>query len=418
MCYVVFGGGWRECLLTGFESSLSGKPIHDKLCRRKLLSPLLGAMKKILFFLTEDWFFCSHFRERALGAKAAGFDVVVLARDTGCGREIQASGLRFVPLAIRRSGVNPLREMGILFQIWRHYHAERPDIVHHIAMKPIIYGTAAALFTRIQAVVNAPVGLGFVFTADTLRARLLRMILAPALRLLINPERSKVVFENEDDLKSFVDGGSVRAGDAVLIRGAGIDLTKFRMVPEPEQGPVVVILTARMLWDKGIREFVEAASLIKKQGAAVRFLLVGSPDPDNPASISQKILESWANEGGIEWLGHRTDIAELLAASHIVCLPSYREGLPKSLLEALACGRPIVTTDVPGCRETVRPGYNGRLVPARDPVSLAGALLQLIQNPAERKAFGTNGRKMAEEIFASELIVGSTIRLYESLGIP
>jgi glycosyltransferase involved in cell wall biosynthesis len=283
-------------------------------------------------------------------------------------------------------------------------------------MKPIIYGTIASLLLGVPAIVNAPVGLGFAFTANTLRARLLRLILAPALRLLMNPRRGKVVFENEDDLNCFVERGTVRASDAVLIRGAGVDVTKFRMLPEPDCGPVVVTLTARMLRDKGVYEFVEAAALIKKQGVSARFLMVGSPDPANPASIPQKTLKNWVREGSVEWLGHRTDIAELLAASHIVCLPSYREGLPKSLLEALACGRAVVTTDVPGCRQTVSHGHNGLLVPPRDPAALAAALLLLIQNASKRKQLGANGRKMAEEFFSSGLIVSSTIRLYESIG--
>lgn len=372
-------------------------------------------MKKILFLITEDWFFCSHFLDRAIGSKSAGFDVVVLARDTGSGKQIRSSFLRFIPLKIRRSGVNPFRDIGTILELWHHYRHERPDIVHHVAMKPIIYGTLIALLTGVPMIVNAPVGLGYAFASNTLRARLLRMVLVPALRLLMNPKGSKVVFENEDDLDDFVKRRIVREHDSVLIRGAGIDLNKFKVVPEPPKGPIVISLTARMLRDKGVYEFVEAAKKIRKQGVLARFILIGAPDVANPASISQSTLESWAGEGFVECLGHRTDIPDLLASSHIVCLPSYREGLPKSILEALASGRPVVTTNVPGCRQTVCSGYNGFLVEPHDVDSLAASLLRLINNPNERMAFGANGRKMAEKLFSKDIIVSSTIRLYESI---
>lgn len=373
-------------------------------------------MRRILFFITEDWFFLSHFWERAIGAQEAGFDVAVVAHGTGCESQIRAAGLRFIPIDIERAGTNLLREVKTLFHIWHIYRRESPDVVHHIAMKPIIYGTIASLVSGVPAIINAPVGLGFVFTADTLRARLMRLLLLPLLRFLLNPARSKVVFENKDDLKSFVDNGAVRASDAVLIQGAGVDVKQFQMLPEPGCSSVIITLTARMLRDKGIYEFVEAAALVKKQGISARFLLVGSPDPANPSSIPEATLQDWARKGDVEVLGHRTDIAEILTASHIVCLPSYREGLPKSLLEALSCGRPVVTTNVPGCRQTVRHEHNGLLVPPRDPAALTLALLRLIQNADERKRFGANGRKMAETLFSSTLIVGSTIRLYESIA--
>lgn len=370
--------------------------------------------KKILFFVSEDWFFRSHFFERALGAKAAGFDVTVLARESYHSSEIKAAGMDFISLNIDRAGLNPSREIQTLARIFGIYKNMQPDVVHQVAMKPILYGTIAAMLTGVPAIVNAPVGLGYIFTSETLRARILRLFVTRALRLLLNPRRSKVVFENEDDLNSFVASGVVRLEDAVLIPGAGVDLAKFRAVPEPDSGPIVVLLYARMLWDKGIREFVEAAALLNDRGQSARFILAGSPDDSNPASIPVSRLAEWSREGIVEWMGHRTDIPELLASSHIVCLPSYREGLPKSLIEALAASRPVVTTDVPGCRHVVRHEYNGLLVKVRDAKTLAEALLRLIKNPDERKHFGANGRLMAEQIFASELIVESTVELYKS----
>lgn len=369
---------------------------------------------KLVVLLTEDWFFCSHFFDRALAARQDGYDVTVLAHDNGKSAQIRAAGIDFVPIPFRRRGLNPLSEFRTLRAILGAYRRLQPILVHQVALKPMLYGSLAARLAGIRSVVNAPVGLGFVFASDSLKSRLLRPFVRLALRLLMNPRGSKVVFENGDDLKQFVERGVVRREDAVLIRGAGVDVDLYAPAAEPPDPPVVT-LVARMLWDKGIGDFVEAARRLRTDGVSASFRLVGAPDPQNPATISEAQLCAWHEEGVIEWLGQRDDIPAVLAQSHIACLPSYREGLPKSLLEAMAAGLPIVATDVPGCREVIKHGVSGLLVPPRDSARLATALRQLIEDRALRRRFGLAGRQRAEREFASPIVIGQTLAVYATL---
>lgn len=369
---------------------------------------------KLLYFITEDWFFCSHFLGRAKAALHDGYEVVVVARESSYGKTIREQGLRFIPFPISRRGLNPFRELMTILRLISIYRRERPAVVHHIALKPIMYGTVAAFFCGCRKIVNAPVGLGFVYSSGSWKACFLRPFAQFGLKVLLNPRGSRVIFENQDDVRAFVDARIVRPQDAILIRGAGVDTQEFFVVLEPEGSPVV-ILVARMLWDKGIGEYVEAAQILKTRGRVVRLLLVGVPDDQNPASIPIKTLNEWNSSGAVEWLGHRSDIPELLTQSHIVCLPSYREGLPKSLLEGLAAGRPIVATDVPGCREAVQDGVNGFLVPAKDARSLADALEKLILSRDLRQRMGKASRNLAQTEFSSQRIIAETLAVYFQL---
>jgi glycosyltransferase involved in cell wall biosynthesis len=364
--------------------------------------------------LTEDWFFCSHFLERAAAAREAGYEVIVLANDNGKSAPIRAAGLQFVPIPLKRRGLNPLNEIKTLRAIHAIYRRVRPDLTHHIGLKPVLLGALAARLAGIRAMVNAPIGMGFVFTSKSLMSQLLRPVVWLALRLFLNPRGSKVIFENSDDLRSLVEGRAVRAGDAVLIRGSGINVADYAHVA-PSGGPVVVSLVSRMLWDKGVGEFVAAARKLRGENIPARFWLVGAADALNPAAIPETQLREWRDEGSVEWLGHRDDIPAILAQSQIACLPSYREGLPRSLLEAMAAGLPIVSTDVPGCREAVRPGENGLLVPARDSAALGAALRAMIEDPAMRRRFGDAGRLRAENEFASAIVVAQTLAVYAGL---
>ncbi|EJN00857.1 glycosyltransferase family 4 protein [Herbaspirillum sp. YR522] len=367
--------------------------------------------RKILYVITADWFFCSHFMARAMAARDAGYEVVVAARAGEHVDEIVRAGLGFIDLKVSRRGVNPFSELATVLALWKIYRHQRPHIVHHIALKPILYGTLAALLGPRPHVINAPVGMGFVFTSPRLLARCLKPLIMLGMRRLLNPRGSRVVFENADDLGAAVQQGLVRRSDTVLIRGAGVDTDEVETLAEPV-GPVRVILAARMLWDKGIEEFVGAARLVREKLPDTRFLLVGSPDEGNPASIPPAVLQKWQREGVVQWLGHRTDVPELLAQAHIACLPSYREGLPKFLLEALAAGRAVVATDVPGCREAVEPGVNGLLVPARDTAALAAALCELVPDAQRRQAFGRAGRERAEKQFSSARVIAETLAAY------
>ena len=369
---------------------------------------------KLLYLITEDWFFCSHFIERAIAARDAGYDVLVVAREQAHGDRIRAAGLRLISIEFARRRLHPLSELRLLLAIVRIYRQEKPDIVHHIAVKPILYGSVAARLTGVPAIVNAPVGMGYAFSSADRTARLLRPLLLLGYRLFLNPHGSRVIFENRDDLESFVASGAVRRTEAVLIRGAGVDLIRFRPKAEPTGLPVVVLI-ARMLRDKGVVEFVEAARNVHDEGIQARFVLVGDPDLENPASISIKTLETWHEQGDVEWWGWREDVAAVLAETTIACLPSYREGLPKSLLEAAACGLPIITTDAPGCREVVIEGDNGLLVPVRNVGALAEALKKLILNSALRQRMGGRSRDRAEKEFSSEQVISETLVVYSQL---
>jgi glycosyltransferase involved in cell wall biosynthesis len=370
---------------------------------------------RLLFFIAADWFFCSHFLDRAVEAREQGFDVSVLTRVRDHADRITGSGLQLVPIEIGRGASNPVAELNALRSVVRSYRSVRPDIVHHIALKPIVFGTVAARLAGVRRVVNAPVGMGFVFSSGSLRARLLRPAVRAALRLLLNPEGSRVVFENRDDMREAVTDGLVSGEDAVLIRGAGVDLDRFRPGPAAA-GPPTVVLVARMLREKGIEDFVEAARILRHRRVAARFLVAGAPDLGNPGTISESELRRWHEEGAVEWIGQRDDVEVVLASAHVACLPSYyREGLPKSLLEGLAAGLPIVTTDVPGCRETVLVGENGLLVPPRDPQRLAEALATLIGDADMRVRFGMRSRQLAEAEFGTAKVSEATLALYRSL---
>ncbi|MDL2284548.1 glycosyltransferase family 4 protein [Oxalobacter sp. OttesenSCG-928-P03] len=370
---------------------------------------------KLLYLLTEDSFFCSHFMERALAARAAGYEVVVAARENSYGERVRATGLRFISVPFNRSGMNPFREFLVLLKLWMLYRRERPTIVHQVSAKPILYGSLAARLSGVSAVVNAPVGMGYIFSSTDLRARILRPWLRLAYRFFTNPKHSKVIFENPDDLANFVNWKAVRPADTVLIRGAGINLDQFQPVEKPETIPVIV-LTARMLRDKGVEEFVSAAHQLYDEKIKARFVLVGAPDPINPTSITVEMLNTWNGEKNVEWWGWREDVAAVLHEAHIVCLPSYREGLPKSLIEAAACGLPIVTTDTTGCREVVDDGKNGFLVPVRDAISLAKALKKLILDSTLCQRMGAYSRKKAEAEFSSEQVIRETLAVYSQLA--
>lgn len=370
-------------------------------------------MPKLLFLVTEDWYFCSHRLDIARAAKRAGFDVAVATRVQNHGTAIEAEGFKLIPISLRRRFANPLQEMGALAELVRIYRAERPDIVHHVALKPMLFGSLAALLAGLPAIINAVAGMGYVFTSTSTHARILRPFIQTFLRLLLNNRRTSLILQNEDDLGLLQDFGVVDRQHVSLIRGSGVDVGHFKPLPEPE-GEVTVAIVSRLLWDKGVHNLVEAVLSLRRQGLAIRLLLAGTPDPDNPASIPQAQIDAWNAEPGIEWLGYIEDVRAVWARAHIAALPSRREGLPKSLLEAAACARPIVATDVPGCREVVRHGENGLLVPSKDVAALAEALRKLAVDPQLRRDWGAKARKMAETEFRSELVVEQHLKLYEA----
>ncbi|MHB8223806.1 MAG: glycosyltransferase family 4 protein, partial [Desulfurivibrionaceae bacterium] len=302
---------------------------------------------KLLFFVTEDWYFCSHRLPLAVAAKNAGYEVVIVTRVREHGEIIRAAGLRLIPLELSRRGMNPLKEIATLLELRRIYRQEQPDILHHVALKPVLYGSLAAWLVGCGHVVNAMAGMGFLFVSRRKKAKLLRPLVGWAFRLLLNRPGSSLIVQNPDDFRYFKQSGLIDPKKIAMIRGAGVDMQQFAPVGEA-RGKPVVMLASRLLWDKGVGEFVEAASLLRQQGVAARFVLVGEGDPENPANIPLSQIEAWRQSGDVELWGHRNNMAEVIGQAHVVCLPSYREGLPKVLLEAASCAKPIVTTDVPG----------------------------------------------------------------------
>jgi len=369
---------------------------------------------RLLFVVNNPAFFLSHRLPLALAAQRAGYDVHVATMAGDSVPQILAHGLAHHAIPMTRSGKQPLQELRTLWALYRLLRRLRPALVHLVTIKPVLYGGIAARLARVPAMVSAISGLGFVFVARGPKAALVRRVVATLYRLALGHRNSRIVFQNANDCELLRGLGAVRDGQAVMIRGSGVDLAEYPAVPEPPP-PVTALMVARLLRDKGVLEFVEAARLLQRQGAGVRMLLAGGVDPGNPASVSQADVDGWQQEGCIEALGERSDVAALYAASHIAILPSYREGLPRSLIEAAACGRAVVTTDVPGCRDAIEPGETGLLVPPRDAAALAGAIARLAADPALRQRMGVAGRALAEREFDIEDVCRKHLDIYQAL---
>ena len=371
--------------------------------------------KRLLLNVNVAWFFLSHRIAIARAARAAGFDVHVAA-DIASDHEIAAlekEELTFHRVRLNRGGLMPTRDLGYAAQLASVVRRVRPDLIHNVTAKPIVYGTLVARAHRVRGILNAVSGLGYSFSGGRRRWLASRLV-STAYRVALRRPGIRVIFQNTDDLQGFVRAGIIDPLQAVLIRGSGVDLKAFPQTREPA-GPLRVVLPARMLRDKGIVEFAGAARMLRSRGMAAQFLLAGMMDEANPAGISRAELTQLQQESGVEWMGHVADMPALLASAHVVWLPSYREGLPKALLEACAAGRPIVTTDVPGCRDVVSDGVNGILVPVRDAAALADALQRLLGDAALRARMGDEGRRRAESEFDVNAVVRATLDEYRKI---
>jgi glycosyltransferase involved in cell wall biosynthesis len=319
---------------------------------------------------------------------------------------------------MERASLNPLRELVLLGWLWRLMRRERPDVVHGFTIKCAVYG---ALMGRLAGVgrINAIAGMGYVFISSSLKARLLRPSLRLLMRAALGGERARLILQNPDDVQLFEKAGIVPLGQIRLLRGSGVDCSRF-LPPSNERGPseapLRIVLAARMLWDKGVAEFVEAARQLKSECRPLCFVLAGVPDPGNPAAIAEETLLAWQREGLVEWLGHVADMPALLADADIVVLPSYREGLPKSLIEAAACARPLITTDAPGCREVVTHGVDGLLVPIRDAEALARAIAKLQDDPELARRLGEAARDKALAKFDERVVIAQTLAVYYEIA--
>lgn len=368
----------------------------------------------ILFLVTEDWYFQLHWIGLAQATRDAGFEVLLAMRVQEHGQQISRQGFRLFPIGLLRRSLNPIREFLAVLELVRLYRSEKPDIVYHIAAKPILYGSLAAHLAGIRQVINVFAGLGYTYTSESLNARLLRLFLRVGLKAACTRPGTIAVFQNEEDRAQLAHDRIVEESRTRVIPGTGVDIDRFRPISDQFPEPIV-LLACRMLWDKGVGEFVEAARLMKQLKANARFVLVGRCDHDNPASIGLRQLQKWQEEGVVEWWGHRDDMPTVFSKSAVVVLPSYREGLPVSLLEAAACGKPMVATDVPGCREVVRHRVNGLLVPPRNASALADAITMLLGDEELRVQLGRCGREIAVKEFSTAAVTAHTLALYREL---
>lgn len=376
----------------------------------------MNRKSKLLFVVTEDWYFCSHRIALAQWLGTQGYGVAVATRVREHGELIRAAGIQLIPVNFDRRGKTPWREASFVARLAGIYRTTRPDIVHHVGLKPVLYGSVAAMIAGVPSVVNALAGLGYVFSSRQLTARLLRPGVRLAFRLLLSRTNTRIIVQNPDDLETLAGACGISRSRLRLIRGSGVNLDLFRHLPEPDT-TFVALFASRMLWDKGVADFVEAARIFKGQGVNARFVLAGQGDPGNPTSVPEDRLRAWQEEGVVEWWGQRDDMPTVFAQSHVVCLPtSYGEGVPKVLIEAAASGRPIVASDVPGCREIVHPEENGILVPPRNPVALAQALRRLHDDPRLRQRMGETGRRLAVGEFSVERVNRDTAEVYEELS--
>lgn len=365
---------------------------------------------KVIFFANTDWYLYNFRLDFARALRKAGHEVVLLSPEGPYRSKIQDAGFRWLEFPLSRRGMNPFIEAFTILRLIRIYQQEKPDIVHHYTIKCVVYGSTAAHIGGVKKIINSITGLGYVFLNKGYLAGLLRGLTVLWYRIIL--AGTKVIFLNRDDMEFFIRSSMVKHQDAVFIAGDGVDMDHFSKRSAVETDNPLVVLVSRMLFDKGIAEYVEAARLIKNTGIRARFALVGNIDDGNPSAISQTQIETWQREGCIEWWGWRDNMVDVYHQAEVGCLPSYREGLPKMLIEAGACGLPLVASDVPGCRDVVSEGDNGFLVPPGDAGSLAEALTKLVVNPTLRKKMGQCSRELINRKYALPIIIEQTMAVY------
>lgn len=378
---------------------------------------------KVLLFANTDWYHYNFNLPLARVLQRQGVHVILLSPPGRFAERLVDAGFHWVALPMNRLSLNPWEEFRLLRYIIELYRRERPDLVHHFTIKCVVYGSIAARITGVDRRVNAVTGLGHVFTSDSLRNQVLRPVVRRLLQLALTGRLSRLIVQNPDDYSAFADEQLLVPEKIRLIRGLGVNIERFHphQVDEsieetpPRPQPLRVLLATRLLWEKGIREYVQAARLLKKSGHDVEFLLAGDPDPGNPASIRPEQIDDWRREGVINFLGYVEDMPTLFSQVDVAVLPSYREGLPQCMLEAAACGLPLVATDVPGCREIVEPGINGLLIPPRNSAALAEAIAHLDRNRAQCRVLGEASRRKVLQDFDEKTILRMTLNVYREI---
>lgn len=367
------------------------------------------ANSKLLFVVTEDWYFVTHRLALAIAAKNAGYKVSIATNVGLHGDLIRSHGLELIQLKLSRRGGNPLSET---LKMVRLYKKHAPDIVHQVALIPVFYGSVAARITKVPQVVNAVSGLGWLFTSTSILARATQLFFKPILSHLLSYQNSLTIVQNPED-RDFLITAGVPKSTITLIRGAGVNTKQFTPIKEERLGPITIMMVSRMLWAKGVAEFMLAARILRYENIQAKFILVGEPDLGNPASVPISDLENWGKEDGFEWWGKRNNIAMVLRQADILCLPSYYgEGVPKVLLEGASAGLPLITTNTPGCKEVVENEVNGILIPPRDEIALALSMKRLALDKELRGLMGRNGRKKALSEFSEELVNTQILGLY------
>ncbi len=388
---------------------------------------------KILLFANTDWYLYNFRLSLAAHLKNLGYQVILLSPPGEYGQKLLEMGYNWHPLPMARRSLNPLRELSLLFWLIRFLKEQKPDLVHGFTIKSAVYGLIAARLAGVSARVGSVAGMGYVFTSNDLLARLLRPVVRVAFRLAFGGADARLVVQNPDDLSLIRSINLIKSDQLFLVPGSGVDCTRFSpgaaaqiqnviesksasaLSIEKSGSPLRVLLPARLLWDKGIGEYVEAAQILKSQGSQIEFLLAGDRDSGNPACIPTETIDEWIKQGLITSLGHVSDMATLYRSVDIVVLPSYREGLPKGLIEAAACALPLVTTDVPGCREVVTHEVDGLLVPVKNSQALADAIGRLAHDADLRVALGRAARANTLEQFDQKIIIEKTLDVYRQL---
>lgn len=371
-------------------------------------------MPKIILAANTEWYLYNFRLSLARFLREQGYEVVLLSPPGKYAAALQEAGFRWLEWEVGRQTLAPWNELAAVLRLEQMYRRERPDLVHHHTIKPVLYGSLAARRAGVPAVVNSITGRGYVFTAENFKARLLRPFVRGLYRPALRFPNSAVIFENAADRQYFVETNLVPTAQTWLIEGVGVDAELFCPRPEPDGAPVA-LLAGRLLWDKGVGVMAEAARRLKTLAPDVRVALVGEPDPGNPGTLDETTLRGWVAEGIIEWRGFRSDMHNVYAESHIVAAPTtYGEGVPTTLLEAAACGRPIVASDTPGCRHVVMDGQNGLLVPPNDPEALAAAIARLAGDANLRAQMGAEGRKLVLEKFTTEKVNAATLEVYRT----
>ena len=369
--------------------------------------------KRLIYIVSEDWVFVSHRLTLAKQAIKDGYDVTAITNISNHEDVLLSAGLKVFNINFCRSFKRPFSDIHSIYQLIKLFRLLKPGVIHNVGLKISLISSIAAFIARVPVAINAYTGLGYVFSSNDMLARVIRLLLNSPLKYLNHRASTWVVFQNEDDEALFENSNLINKERTLLIKGSGVDVNEFPFSDELP-GQLKVMLASRLLWDKGVGEFIEASRQLKISYPEVTFVLVGDVDEQNPLSLTKEIIDSWVNEGFIEWWGHKQNMPEVLKLAHIVALPSYREGLPKVLLEAASIGRALVAADAPGCREIVRDGVNGFLVQAKESKCLAEAIEKLILNKELRTQMGLKSREIIETELSSEIINKQFIELYNS----